>query len=184
MLYSCGHGISSLPCISILAFVPSFSSVFHRKFQYWSRGNMGKWESNSLSLISMVTWWLDVNFLRICQSNVLVKTVPCNSWQFHSLGKSLLGSEESTNSSGAYHHRGRVEDKHGFGRRSHEGTTWSHISWISHFKMFSKFTTSIFVLTSTIPQVLLSFDLPQEITGIDLVQTQFKIAGWYFYFDW
>ena len=26
MLYSCGHGISSLPYISILAFVPSFSS--------------------------------------------------------------------------------------------------------------------------------------------------------------
>ena len=26
MLYCCGHGISSLPCISILAFVPSFSS--------------------------------------------------------------------------------------------------------------------------------------------------------------
>ena len=26
MLYCCGHGISSFPCISILAFVPSFSS--------------------------------------------------------------------------------------------------------------------------------------------------------------
>ena len=28
MLYCCGHGISSFPCISILAFVPSFSSIF------------------------------------------------------------------------------------------------------------------------------------------------------------
>ena len=27
MLYCCGHGISSFPCISILAFVPSFSST-------------------------------------------------------------------------------------------------------------------------------------------------------------
>ena len=34
MLYSCGHGISSLPYISILAFVPSFSSIFQRGWNH------------------------------------------------------------------------------------------------------------------------------------------------------
>ena len=34
MLYCCGHGISSLPCISILAFVPSFSSIYIYKQIY------------------------------------------------------------------------------------------------------------------------------------------------------
>ena len=33
MLYCCGYGISSLPCISILAFVPSFSSFSSRPFR-------------------------------------------------------------------------------------------------------------------------------------------------------
>ena len=31
MLYCCGHGISSFPCISILAFVPSFSSYYNEE---------------------------------------------------------------------------------------------------------------------------------------------------------
>ena len=55
---------------------------------------------------------------------------------------------------------------------------------IRHFLNFafqdvlSIISTSIFVLIMRIPKCLLNFDLPQEITGIDLVQTQFKIAGW------
>ena len=32
MLYCCGYGISSFPCISILAFVPSFSSMIMLQF--------------------------------------------------------------------------------------------------------------------------------------------------------
>ncbi len=75
MLYCCGHGISSFPCISILAFVPSFSSVFllHHSSTFMTAGKPNAWWPLSPLLRSRRGW----DLLQLVEYTRLVYLLGC-----------------------------------------------------------------------------------------------------------
>ncbi len=83
MLYCCGHGISSLPCISILAFVPSFSSFFFRFLEphhLWNSLKQISAHCLSYGFFFPQTWSITVDSLNFCCHFEIFRQEMVNRW--------------------------------------------------------------------------------------------------------